>query len=194
MSTSKRHCIGRKPVTDFTVNEWYTGTVKYVKDFGLFADIGSHSDAFVHVSRVRDGFIDDIHSIVKDGDEVKLRIVEIDRAKKRLTGSMQSEAMIEEEKKSMEAMKERKNLKKKGNKTSKTSKTSATSAPKVSTAEQADVTTDQIKISPPPRRSAPKSNSNSTGNNQDAALSRQEEKRQAKIARRAARRAEAEGQ
>ena len=60
-----RRCIGRKPVTDFEVGKSYDGTVVYVKPFGAFIDIRCHSDAFVHVSRVDDGFVEDINSVLK---------------------------------------------------------------------------------------------------------------------------------
>ena len=45
-ATKKRRCIGRKPVTDFVVGQTYTGKVVYIKPFGVFLDIGCHSDAF----------------------------------------------------------------------------------------------------------------------------------------------------
>ncbi len=60
-----RRCIGRKPVTDFVIGNTYKGKVVYVKPFGAFIDIGCHSDGFVHVSRVHDGFVEDINSVLK---------------------------------------------------------------------------------------------------------------------------------
>ncbi len=60
-----RRCIGRKPVTDFLIGNTYKGKVVYVKPFGAFIDIGCHSDGFVHISRVHDGFIEDINSVLK---------------------------------------------------------------------------------------------------------------------------------
>ena len=94
-----RRCIGRKPVTDFELWKSYQGKVVYLKPFGAFLDIGCHSDAFCHISRVQDDFVENIESVLSEGDIVTCRVVEIDREKKRITVSMQSEKMIETEKK-----------------------------------------------------------------------------------------------
>lgn len=102
-----RRCIGRKPVTDFIVGQKYDGEVVYVKPFGAFIDIGCHSDAFCHISRVADDFVESIEDVLAPGDKVSPRIVEIDRKQKRLTVSLQSSARIVDEKKSIEDRKER---------------------------------------------------------------------------------------
>lgn len=105
----KRYCIGRKPVTDFVIGQRYPAKVVYVKPFGVFFDIGCHSDAFCHVSRLSDDFIKSPESKFKEGDEVsEARVVEIDRKQKRITLSLQSEARIEDERASIEARKSRK--------------------------------------------------------------------------------------
>uniref|UniRef100_A0A7S4EQP2 S1 motif domain-containing protein n=1 Tax=Pseudo-nitzschia australis TaxID=44445 RepID=A0A7S4EQP2_9STRA len=105
----KRYCIGRKPVTDFAIGQLHPGKVVYVKPFGVFFDIGCHSDAFCHVSRLSDDYIKAPESMFKEGDEVpKVRIVEIDRKQKRITISLQSDARIQDELKSIEERKSRK--------------------------------------------------------------------------------------
>ena len=97
-----RYCVGRKPVTDFPIGSKHDGTVIYVKPFGVFIDIGCHSDAFCHVSRVSDGYIESIDSIMKVGDKVTgARIVEIDRKQKRITVSLQSDSRRDDEQKSI---------------------------------------------------------------------------------------------
>ena len=96
-----RHCIGRKPVTDYTVGNKYKGKVKYIKTtLGAFIDVGSHSDAFCHISCISDGYVSTVEEVVNVGDEVEVRVVEIDREKKRITVSLRSDEMaaIEEEK------------------------------------------------------------------------------------------------
>eukprot|EP00535_Pseudo-nitzschia_heimii_P001371 CAMPEP_0197180748 /NCGR_PEP_ID=MMETSP1423-20130617/5248_1 /TAXON_ID=476441 /ORGANISM="Pseudo-nitzschia heimii, Strain UNC1101" /LENGTH=527 /DNA_ID=CAMNT_0042630869 /DNA_START=72 /DNA_END=1655 /DNA_ORIENTATION=- len=104
-----RYCIGRKPVTDFVVGETYPATVVYAKPFGVFFDIGCHSDAFCHVSRLSDDYIESADSMFRVGEKVpSARIVEIDREKKRITVSLQSEARLEDERHSMEARDSRK--------------------------------------------------------------------------------------
>jgi predicted RNA-binding protein with RPS1 domain len=104
----RRYCVGRKPVTDFVVGQSYSGTVVYVKPFGIFVDIGCHSDAFCHVSRLADAFVDDPTSDFKPGDAVQAaRVVEVDRRGKRITVSLQSEARAADERQSIDARQER---------------------------------------------------------------------------------------
>lgn len=98
-----RYCVGRTPVTDFSVGQKYDGTVVYIKPFGIFVDIGCHSDAFCHVSRLQDDFVESPEALFKPGDTVSARVVEIDRRKKRITVSLQSEARIADELLSVEA-------------------------------------------------------------------------------------------
>jgi len=103
-----RRCIGRKPITDFKIGQSYPGTVVYVKPFGVFFDIGCHSDAFCHVSRLSDDFVESPEALFQPGAKVEgARVVEIDRKRKRVTVSLQSEARVEDERASMEARKER---------------------------------------------------------------------------------------
>ncbi len=106
----KRYCIGRKPVSDFVMGQKYQGKVVYVKDFGVFLDIGCHSDAFCHVSRLKDDFVEDPHVLFKEGDEVEARVVEIDRKHKRITVSFQSDERVADERASMEAREKRKKV------------------------------------------------------------------------------------
>ena len=106
--SAQRYCIGRKPVTDFVIGQSYNGTVVYVKQFGIFLDIGCHSDAFCHVSRLRDDFVESPEKLFKTGDSVpNVRIIEIDRSQKRITVSLQSTAMVEHEEASIECRKRR---------------------------------------------------------------------------------------
>ncbi len=68
------------------------GTVTNVAAFGAFVDIGVHQDGLVHVSQLADRFVKDAHEVVKAGDVVKVRVVEIDVARKRIGLSMRREA------------------------------------------------------------------------------------------------------
>lgn len=93
-----RHCIGRKPVTDYTVGNKYTGQVKYIKStLGAFIDIGSHSDAFCHISCISDGYATTVEDVVHVGDEVEVRVIEVNREKKRITVSLRSDEMAQME-------------------------------------------------------------------------------------------------
>jgi predicted RNA-binding protein with RPS1 domain len=109
---TERYCIGRKPVTDFAVGQKHLGKVVYVKEFGVFFDIGCHSDAFCHVSRLRDDFVENPQELFKEGDEVQTRVVEIDRKRKRITISLQSDERAADEQVSAQAREERKKSRK----------------------------------------------------------------------------------
>ncbi|MGJ4860299.1 Tex family protein [Labrys sp. La1] len=64
------------------------GTVTNVAAFGAFVDIGVHQDGLVHVSQLADRFVKDAHEVVKAGDVVKVRVVEVDIPRKRIALSM----------------------------------------------------------------------------------------------------------
>ena len=66
------------------------GTVTNVAAFGAFVDIGVHQDGLVHVSQLADRFIKDAHEVVKAGDVVKVRVVEVDLARKRIALTMRT--------------------------------------------------------------------------------------------------------
>ena len=68
------------------------GTVTNVAAFGAFVDIGVHQDGLVHVSQLADRFVKDAHEVVKAGDVVKVRVVDIDIARKRISLSMRKDA------------------------------------------------------------------------------------------------------
>jgi predicted RNA-binding protein with RPS1 domain len=104
-----RYCVGRRPVTDFEIGSTHKGIVVYTKPFGIFIDIGCHSDAFCHVSRLSDDFVENPEDVFKPGDSIAgVRVVETDRIKKRITVSLQSEKRIDDERKSLESRLERK--------------------------------------------------------------------------------------
>lgn len=67
------------------------GTVTNVAAFGAFVDIGVHQDGLVHVSQLSDSFVKDPHAVVKAGDVVKVRVVEVDVARKRIGLTMKSD-------------------------------------------------------------------------------------------------------
>jgi len=64
------------------------GVVTNVTNFGAFVDIGVHQDGLVHVSALADKFVKDPHSIVKAGDVVKVKVLEVDLARKRIALTM----------------------------------------------------------------------------------------------------------
>ena len=60
------------------------GTVSNVAAFGAFIDIGVHQDGLVHVSQLSHKFTTDAREVVKTGDIVKVRVTEVDVARKRI--------------------------------------------------------------------------------------------------------------
>jgi uncharacterized protein len=67
------------------------GTVTNVANFGAFVDIGVHQDGLVHVSQLADRFVKDPSTLVKAGDVVKVRVVEVDLKRKRIALSMRKD-------------------------------------------------------------------------------------------------------
>ncbi len=68
------------------------GTVSNVAAFGAFVDIGVHQDGLIHVSQLANKFVSDAREVVKTGDIVKVRVTEIDLARKRIGLSMRLDA------------------------------------------------------------------------------------------------------
>jgi protein Tex len=64
------------------------GTITNVTNFGAFVDIGVHQDGLVHISMLADKFVRDPHTVVKAGDIVKVKVMEVDSERKRISLSM----------------------------------------------------------------------------------------------------------
>ena len=75
---------GVDEITDLKPGMLLEGTVTNVAAFGAFVDIGVHQDGLVHVSQLADRFVKDPHEVVKAGDVVKVRVVEVDVKRKRI--------------------------------------------------------------------------------------------------------------
>lgn len=65
-----------------------TGTVRNVADFGAFVDIGVHQDGLVHISNLADKFVKHPLDVVKVGDIVKVKVLDVDMERKRISLSM----------------------------------------------------------------------------------------------------------
>jgi uncharacterized protein len=68
------------------------GTVTNVTAFGAFVDVGVHQDGLVHISQLADRFVQDPHSVVKAGDVVKVRVLDVDMPRKRIALTMRRQA------------------------------------------------------------------------------------------------------
>ena len=79
---------GVQAIGDLTPGMLLEGVVTNVANFGAFVDIGVHQDGLVHVSQLADRFVKDPRDVVKAGDIVKVRVVEVDLPRKRIALTM----------------------------------------------------------------------------------------------------------
>jgi uncharacterized protein len=83
---------GVEDIKDLKEGMVLEGTVSNVAAFGAFIDIGVHQDGLVHVSQLSHKFVNDAREVVKTGDIVKVRVTEVDVARKRIGLSMKLDA------------------------------------------------------------------------------------------------------
>ena len=81
---------GVHEIKDLVPGMMLEGVVSNVAAFGAFVDIGVHQDGLVHVSELSDRFVRDPREVVKVGDIVRVRILDVDVARKRISLSMRS--------------------------------------------------------------------------------------------------------
>ncbi|WP_319544613.1 Tex family protein [Ruegeria conchae] len=82
---------GVEEITDLKPGMVLEGTVTNVAAFGAFVDIGVHQDGLVHVSQLADRFVKDPHEVVKTGQVVKVRVVDVDVPRKRIGLTMRKD-------------------------------------------------------------------------------------------------------
>lgn len=75
-------------MNDLKIGMIMEGVVTNVTNFGAFVDIGVHQDGLVHISALSDQFVEDPRTVVKTGDIVKVKVIEVDIARKRIALSM----------------------------------------------------------------------------------------------------------
>ena len=68
------------------------GTISNVAQFGAFVDLGVHQDGLIHVSQLAHKFVNDAREVVKTGDIVKVKVLEVDLARKRISLTMKLDA------------------------------------------------------------------------------------------------------
>ncbi|MBP6646770.1 MAG: RNA-binding transcriptional accessory protein, partial [Burkholderiaceae bacterium] len=83
---------GVEDIKDLQEGMILEGTVSNVAAFGAFVDLGVHQDGLVHVSQMSHKFITDARECVKTGDIVKVKVMEVDVARKRIGLSMKLDA------------------------------------------------------------------------------------------------------
>ena len=79
---------GVEDIADLKEGMVLEGTVSNVAQFGAFVDLGVHQDGLIHVSQLSSKFVQDAREVVKTGDIVKVRVLEVDAARKRISLSM----------------------------------------------------------------------------------------------------------
>jgi uncharacterized protein len=79
---------GVEKVSDLKVDMILEGVVTNVAAFGAFVDIGVHQDGLVHISALSNTFVKDPHSVVKAGQVVKVKVLEVDEKRKRIALTM----------------------------------------------------------------------------------------------------------
>ena len=79
---------GVEKISDLKPGMMLEGVVTNVAAFGAFVDIGVHQDGLVHISALADTFVKDPRSVVKPGDVVKVKVLEVDIPRKRIALTM----------------------------------------------------------------------------------------------------------
>ena len=85
---------GVEDIRDLQPGMTLEGTVSNVTQFGAFVDLGVHQDGLVHVSQLRHKFVGDAREIVRTGDVVKVKVLEVDLARKRISLTMKLDAKL----------------------------------------------------------------------------------------------------
>jgi uncharacterized protein len=83
---------GVEDIQDLKVDMVLEGTVSNVAAFGAFVDLGVHQDGLIHVSQLSNKFITDAREVVKTGDIVKVKVLEVDVPRKRISLTMKLDA------------------------------------------------------------------------------------------------------
>ncbi len=83
---------GVEDIKDLKEGMVLEGTVSNVAQFGAFVDLGVHQDGLVHVSQLSNKFVTDAREVVKTGDIVKVKVVEVDLARQRISLTMKLDA------------------------------------------------------------------------------------------------------
>jgi len=92
-----RFKAGISGIADLEPGMALEGVVTNVANFGAFVDIGVHQDGLVHISHLADSFVKDPRQVVKAGDVVQVKVLEVDVARKRISLSMKRAAVTAED-------------------------------------------------------------------------------------------------
>ena len=118
---------GVEKVSDLKEGMILEGVITNVTNFGAFVDIGVHQDGLVHISVIADKFVKDPHDVVKTGEVVKVKVMDVDIQRKRIALSMRLTEEVE--KKSASGKKEVSGSKKQPNRSQGNKNRQANKAP-----------------------------------------------------------------
>jgi predicted RNA-binding protein with RPS1 domain len=79
-------------VSDLEVGSMVTGKVRSITSYGAFIDIGAQTDGLLHISQLASGFVKDVGEVLKDGQQVEVRIVSVDVGKNQVALSLMTES------------------------------------------------------------------------------------------------------
>lgn len=88
--------VGINELKDLTRDMILEGVITNVTNFGAFVDVGVHQDGLVHISALADRFVKDPHEVVKAGDIVKVKVMQVDIKRKRIGLTMRLSDSSEE--------------------------------------------------------------------------------------------------
>jgi uncharacterized protein len=86
---------GVEKVSDLKQGMILEGVITNITNFGAFVDIGVHQDGLVHISVIADKFVKDPHDVVKTGEVVKVKVMDVDVQRKRIALSMRLTEEVE---------------------------------------------------------------------------------------------------
>ena len=91
----------REDLTDINnikLGEWYPGLVTNITQFGAFVDLGIKENGLVHISQMADQFVSNPLDVLKVGQEVKAKVIEVDLGRKRIALSLKTDAEVNHDK------------------------------------------------------------------------------------------------
>jgi uncharacterized protein len=83
-----------KKISDLKIGDWYTGVVNNITNFGAFVDLGIKESGLLHISEMSNTFVKNALDHVQVGQEVKVRVIEVDLDRKRVSLSCKTDTKI----------------------------------------------------------------------------------------------------
>ena len=83
-----------RKIDDLKIGEWYTGVVNNITNFGAFVDMGVKESGLLHISQISDEFVENPLDKLTVGQELKVRVIEVDLDRKRVSLSCKSDSDV----------------------------------------------------------------------------------------------------